>query len=759
MRKRPSKSDSPLPLESTFRGTRPERIRGPRFYSLLFSASFVLLGVVGWFQFDLLWEWVQWAVGASKTHQTERVVVSANAEPAGSGTCDGGLTYYLPPVWQTRGSYSDASYDDPSKLVLSTSFPTANVQIRTPDGTSFVLDTTVMAGSEVLVALDTSVMQTHNENTPERDKGFIITSDVPLQVLYVIDGVYNNNLLTVKGEEALGTSFRAGSQVNTAAPDGGTTSNSENHFVSVMATEDSTTVTFTFSIPMAGITSPHTVVLQSGESYLIRDDDVNQSVSGMLIQSDKLIVAISGSQHTKIEGVSNRDGGVDQLVPSERVGTDYVVVRGEVADNQDYAIIVAIEDSTQIFVDGGASPVATLAAGAYHRYNWLGNFGDVHSIRTSKAAYVFHVSGLTPGEGEMGMALVSPVGPCRGSNYVEFVKMFDNSANYATYVIVENTGLSTLRFNDTLYTNYGVTARTVPGLPGYSAVVFTGASLADYNAISCDSYFFAAQLNGQGGRTGTYGYLNSFEEKVNILDPDVLLSTSSYFVDTVCAGQTYRHCLLPQSCGTTHRIINFTGGAATASIVVESDSCIVYTPVDGFSGTDIIKVELENENGIAGSVCLQFYVCSGVPEIQGVPVDLTIDCNTSLPTVHPTVRDDCDPSVSLTYQEVAIYPPTSDWSSGTSCDLLHAISEVTCTDNGSPADPSDDTIAFSLAVIGQHTGSQWRATIAGVELVKTYNSVHRFGPYPASSPILFTISDTTDPSCSVVVRVVAGDGL
>src|SRR5690606_11010109 len=126
-------------------------------------------------------------------------------------------------------------------------------------------------GTIQTLAVPAGLLQTNNDLLVENDKGLLLTSDVPISVLYRINGTYNKVLITGKNSEGLGTSFVAGSQTNVSPADPRTSGTDEAHFVSVLATEDNTEVIFRFDNPIddgAGgfLVSPHTVNLNRGQS-------------------------------------------------------------------------------------------------------------------------------------------------------------------------------------------------------------------------------------------------------------------------------------------------------------------------------------------------------------------------------------------------------------------------------------------------------------------------------------------------------------
>ncbi|MEL6638560.1 MAG: hypothetical protein AAFR05_17525, partial [Bacteroidota bacterium] len=513
-------------------------------------------------------------------------------------SCDG-YYYYVPPVWQSP----ESRVNQPSHFEISTSYPNAKVNVQTGDGVTFNRDYSIDAGNPLSIPLTIDLMQTPNDTAVEFSRGFVISSDVPVQILYVIDGVWNKVLMTVKGEEAMGRAFRTGSQLYTNP---NKVSPGENHFISVIATQENTEVTFTFDADLVNVTSPHTVTLDKGETFLLRDNDKNETITGSLVTSDKPIVVVSGSQHSSQPGTVDRDGGIDMLVPVQRIGDQYVLIRGQVPTAYDYGIIVGVENGTEIFLNGSTTPLATINAGEYYQYNLSGSLGTPHYIETSRPTYVYHVSGLF--SQEVGMGLVSPIGACRGSRRVDFSNLF--TGDIIVYVVIEDAGLSSLTINGDLYNSgtVGATAIPVPGLPGYSSVLFQSSTLGANNIVLSDSYFSAGLMVGSP-LSGTFGYLNSFDEKINILHPETGLPTAAYLVDTICGGGMLTHCLDIESCGINNQIVSIDAGPNTKRITATADLCFEYEPVDGFTGVDNVQILVENELGIRGVVCLQFYVC------------------------------------------------------------------------------------------------------------------------------------------------------
>ncbi|MEO0403770.1 MAG: gliding motility-associated C-terminal domain-containing protein, partial [Bacteroidota bacterium] len=263
--------------------------------------------------------------------------------------------FWMPPIWEA----DNAQLNQPSELFISTPFPNdVNVHVETADGVTFVFDGVVSSGNPLSIPLTTEIGQTDDPNVII-ETGLLVTSDKPIQAVHKVSGSNNQTLTTLKGVNGRGTDFWCGSQVRNVNanyfPE-------EYHFISVMAMENNTTITFDTPFPMHAngggtLSNPTVIQLNQYDSYLIRGTDPTIHVAGAHVTADKEIVVNSGSIHTRIDGPNNgaADGGVDQLVPVELMGNTFVVVKGQNGPTFDYAIMVATEDNTEIFVDGNAT--------------------------------------------------------------------------------------------------------------------------------------------------------------------------------------------------------------------------------------------------------------------------------------------------------------------------------------------------------------------------------------------------------------------
>ncbi|MDC6366967.1 MULTISPECIES: T9SS type B sorting domain-containing protein [Flavobacteriaceae] len=233
--------------------------------------------------------------------------------------------------------------------------------------------------------------------------------------------------LTAKGRQALGTEFKWGGVPNLGAH------NSKSNTLGIMATEDNTTVTLsgydpdcTFrqgNNPDAITDNTYTITLDAYESFVFENYVGTRNFSshidgwiGASIESDKDIVISNGSiNFGRQAGASNRDAGIDQPVPVNRLGKEYVFIRGNGNTNgwTEFPLIIATSDDTQIFVNGSATPIATIDNGEYFEIpnsNYSANsVGANMLVETSKDVYAYQCMAGASQVYTQGLNFVAPV--------------------------------------------------------------------------------------------------------------------------------------------------------------------------------------------------------------------------------------------------------------------------------------------------------------------------------------------------------------
>ena len=66
------------------------------------------------------------------------------------------------------------------------------------------------------------------------------------------------------------------------------------------------------------------------------------------------------------------------------------------------------------------------------------------------------------------------------------------------------------------------------------------AALETNNVITSEGFFHAGFMTGNGGATGTYGFLSGFNDAYEFQNPYTGLPSTIYTVDTLCPGETIR---------------------------------------------------------------------------------------------------------------------------------------------------------------------------------------------------------------------------
>ncbi|WP_228458480.1 IgGFc-binding protein, partial [Chryseobacterium hagamense] len=180
-------------------------------------------------------------------------------------------------------------------------------------------------------------------------------------------------IITSKGLAGLGTTFYVG-----MAPITGTALY-VNSTIGVTATEDNTSVVVSGYNPNVvfsdGSSSPtKTFTLNKGESYIMdalsTDSPFNlDGLIGAKIQSTKPVSVTNGNFNGIYTNLNytNNDILMDQAVPVDRLGKEFVVVKGNgtVASEMETALIVATQNGTNITINGVPSGI-TLNAGQYY---------------------------------------------------------------------------------------------------------------------------------------------------------------------------------------------------------------------------------------------------------------------------------------------------------------------------------------------------------------------------------------------------------
>ncbi|MCS3530714.1 gliding motility-associated C-terminal domain-containing protein [Chryseobacterium sp. JUb7] len=382
----------------------------------------------------------------------------------------------------------------------------------------------VSKGSPVQVIIPNQFMVTATQSQlfTQNNMGLNVKGSKKFFANYRFSLPNHAEILTSKGKAGLGTTFFAG-----VAPISG----SENHLsstIGVTATEDNTTVVISGYNPNItfsdGVSAPtRTFTLNKGKSYLL---DVVSSWSninrtglvGAKIVATKPVTVTNGNFNGAYTSVNltNNDVLMDQAVPVDRLGKDFVVVKGNgtVTSQMETALIIATENNTQVTFNGTGA-TTNLNAGQYYlvpsnRYLNQGNGHYNMNISSSKNIYVYQLlSGATNGNeyASGGMNFIPPLS-CFMPNKIDEIGFINRigGQTFATRlnIITQSGAVVTLNGNPIATTNgpYPVTGN--PNWVSYSIQNVTGSITVN------STKSLTAGIAAGSGAVGYGGYFAGF---------------------------------------------------------------------------------------------------------------------------------------------------------------------------------------------------------------------------------------------------------
>jgi len=381
--------------------------------------------------------------------------------------------------------------------------------------------------------------------------GLVITASAPIYANLRNKTAAQAFSLTAKGKKALGFSFRAGTMRSYK-----NSNSARGNFISVMATEPNTTVTFddispglvftgTPTVQVNGETTSDTitVVLQQYESYIIgfklndyggststteRINDIN----GTRISADKPIVMACGGARSGATG-SGQDMGIDPAAPENLAGTQYVLMKGNASNSNlmETVIVIPVQDNTDVFVNGSATAynATPLDAGDYLWINGEYTANDNLFLLASKPVLVYQTIGGSSSYATPGFNFIPPLG-ADSTTSVDNVYDVDQLGN-ATVGIVA-------RADADVFINGSATALTggaaVTGTPDWVTYRVTGEN-GNLSVTSSDTV--AVAIFNVSGDIGAAGYFSGFPPTLVDLDGDGIPDGSDNCPATSNPGQ------------------------------------------------------------------------------------------------------------------------------------------------------------------------------------------------------------------------------
>ena len=323
---------------------------------------------------------------------------------------------------------------DPIYFHFSTFGNPTTVRIQQPAST---YDTTFVVPANALFSKAVHFMMDSLESKPADQllrTGFHITSDFPMVVVYdvVTRGPASNNPETysLKGTNGIGNEFVLPFQTlwnnrnltNDRNLDGVVTQPYQQF--NVVAIEDNTTIYITPRCDIVGhpanvtfpVVLPNKGNVYTGQNITQLANIPGNNLSGTIVVSDKPVsVTVSDDSVNPSGGGGCYDLMGDQIVPTDVIGTEYIVNKGFLnAGSNESIFIVATENFTSFLIDDGNGVTnAIINQGETYQFSITDSLTYVNA---DKPVYVYHMSGVGC---EMGEAIIPPTN-CSGSDQVSF---------------------------------------------------------------------------------------------------------------------------------------------------------------------------------------------------------------------------------------------------------------------------------------------------------------------------------------------------
>ena len=322
----------------------------------------------------------------------------------------------------------------------------AIVTISQPANSTFA-PITINLNAYSYYALDVTSFESIVETTPENtvcNTGFKIVSTENISAYYQLGG-QNSEIYTLKGQNALGTDFIVPMEnlLNT-----GNFTPAAYSSIEIVATQPNTIVTIIPSQPLLGgapANVPITVVLNTGQTYAIKS--MNQLASSHLgntqITSNKPIAVNSSDDSAASNSFSpltGQDLVGEQIVPIPLAGQTFIAIWNNIS--YESVFVFPTQDTTSIYINGNATPVATINIGGEYMY-MLNTQATL--ITTDKPVFVFQLTGAS---GEAGGTILPDLA-CTGSNEIIYARP-GYSTNMKVTIVTKTTNVNGFTLNGSI---------------------------------------------------------------------------------------------------------------------------------------------------------------------------------------------------------------------------------------------------------------------------------------------------------------------
>jgi gliding motility-associated-like protein len=448
--------------------------------------------------------------------------------------------HWLPPLHSREGSVVNDHY-----IYLSTPNPTPfSVSVKSGNGTPvFGSPFTISQGNPQTINIGNGqpslmFLNQSDVNIVKGDKGLILEATKDFYATFKVRSGNHAEVLVAKGIPGIGTNFRVGS-----VPQGGD-GTIRNFVSSFMATEDNTTVDVSdyntnvvFTSGFGDITlNTQNFVLDKGQSVVL-SGYTNYTANydgfiGALISSDKPIAVSTGNAlGGTLLSSDGQDFNLDQIVSYEQVGSEYIVVRGNGGDDSEFPIVVATQNNTSIFVNGSATPFATINTGGYLIVPPAFYQGTNHKnmyITSSKPIYLYQVLAGSGSSATTGMNFIPPLS-CFFQKSVDLIPSINSIGNtqYTSDIIALTYAGATITVNGNPTTTSPEVVLGTPDWVTYRIPGYTG------NVVVESTGPLAVGVFGASGAAGYGGYYSGFGSEPRDTNVTICSSGTTDLLDAI----------------------------------------------------------------------------------------------------------------------------------------------------------------------------------------------------------------------------------
>ena len=466
------------------------------------------------------------------------------------------------------------------------------------------------------------VVSTAGANTINTADGLIFESPAPNQRFYLnlrVATTSQGTSLTAKGHTALGTTFRSGH----VATHNTSEANRKAHYISVMATENNTRITFSDidktgggQISFVGAFVP-TVVLNQYESYVVAveldalavGEDPNDLNGTLIVATDSTggsarrnIIINSGSYLAgNPTGSGGRDIGSDQILPVDYLGTDFVMVKGAGTvsgspdeDDLERPTVVAHSDNTSIFIGASTTPLMTIDTGEHFQIPG-NNFpaGGTIYVRTTQPAYLYQTSCSNGSQNGQGLNFIPAVFPNLETQEALLASV--NDLGTANLDVIATIGATVLHNGVPL-----VGPTPIPGNSVFETYNIPG--VTGNNTIDSLSPYFLS-LSVASGNRGAAGFFTGFPNSYAIRDIEVVgknSMTALPVLDNDVKG-FFDFNVVSTGVGPL--------GPQNGTVSINPDNTITYTPFTDYLGPDSFQYTiLDTSSGFTDTTIVSITV-------------------------------------------------------------------------------------------------------------------------------------------------------